>query len=29
MPNWDQGMELNVSVLDVTHSKRETGEETG
>ena len=29
MPNWDQGMELNVSVLERTHSKRLTREETG
>ena len=29
MRNWDQGLVLNVSVLDRTHSKRETREETG
>ena len=28
MPHWDQGMELNVSVLDRTQSKRRTNEET-
>ena len=29
MPNWDQGLELIVSVLDRTHSKKGTREETG
>ena len=29
MPNWDEGMELKVSVLDRAHSKRGTREETG
>ena len=29
MPNRDQGMEVNASVLDRTHSKKGTREETG